>query len=131
MNTYELEVLVHYNNTNEPLPNIFGSEYWVAIQRLWDADVLSPTSPTEDYCFSHRSFALTEKGEAWLDMILEVPEPIGRTEWFDPRTELESTHSCTVIDGKIHHRIKTHLNRDLGIVGYFMSEDGINWTFQE
>lgn len=71
----DIEILIHYFVCPEPHPRVHASAVKGTIAMYLNSDILE-----EDTVFES-GYKVTEKGHAWLQMILAVPYPIQR--WTD------------------------------------------------
>ena len=80
-----LEVLIHYHTCRSPHPRLEAPavkddiHYFVDSGIFVKKDLCNITGPSSQY-----TYCVTEKGKAWLTMILRTPCPVNR--WTDPRT---------------------------------------------
>jgi hypothetical protein len=80
MSPSDLEVLVYCHARVGVHPRIDAPAVRDAIERFRSAGII------EEYSYpKHREFYTTDKGVAWLEMILRTPMPIEA--WIDPRTK--------------------------------------------
>ena len=76
MTPIKLDILLHCHISPTAHPQYDSPAFRVELQNLMEEDIVRSTS-------KENIFALTQKGEAWLRLILETPMPI--LQWIDPR----------------------------------------------
>jgi hypothetical protein len=77
MTPNDLEVLIHYYVSQAPHPREHAPAVREAVKMYLNLKVFEVV----DY-----GFRVTEKGQAWLRLILDTPQPVLRARWIDPRT---------------------------------------------
>jgi hypothetical protein len=73
----EIEVVLHYYHSPEPHPRVNAPAVKEAIQRFVNDGILSAAE-------GPALLKVTDRGNAWVRMIVETPYPEGA--WIDPRT---------------------------------------------
>lgn len=76
-----LEVLLHYHVSPDPHPRIDAPAVQGAIDAMLHEGILQSDLSRDS------QYALTERGEVWLKMLLDTPLPIRLEVWVDPRCE--------------------------------------------
>lgn len=78
---FRLEILLHYFYSAEPHPRIKEACVLAVIDHWINQGVMQ----REIYTESAGGNRITEKGNAWVNFILDTPMPIPT--WIDPRTK--------------------------------------------
>lgn len=76
----EIETLLHYHCKAEPLKNAWAPAYTAAIERFLAVGLI------EHDMGSASGFRTTERGRVMVEMLRNVPMPVKRILWCDPRT---------------------------------------------
>lgn len=77
----QLSILLHHYVSFEPYPN--PSKVSAEVEGMFVAKGILAGSEDAPYCFK-----VTEKGTAWIEMILSTPAPVQK--WIDPRKPASS-----------------------------------------
>lgn len=89
MTPYDLKLLLHIYVTPINFEHAGTEHYEGVIQDFLMRGIIK--QETEFSYHNEHGYALTEKGKAWLEMILSTPVPVNR--WIDPRDEKNLSHN--------------------------------------
>lgn len=81
--TQHIELLIHYHLSHNEHPRIYIPALRGFAQDLVLDGIFEEISNSAPEKINAPSYRLTEKGIAWLLMLLNTPYPVAKTIWFD------------------------------------------------
>jgi hypothetical protein len=80
-----IEVLIHYYLSSTDHPRLSSPAVKEIVREFVEDDIFEDISDFTLEKINSPSFKLTEKGIAWLLMLLDTPYPIPKTIWLDQK----------------------------------------------